>query len=208
MPAVYPAAPTSDKIDDLGHRVPLRDGNPSVALYAERDLLHRVVDALDFGVLVLSADLRTPIYANVAAAALANEIPRPLADAIHDYVLSRRNAPRLPPALRVSWNDEPHYLRVVASAGTPPVEIVFLRREVRRDPEVMRILEQRFGVTRREYQVVAALRAGKTNRQIAAELGLAEGTVARHIHRLFQRTRVRNRTELVHLVDTLVNRSI
>lgn len=80
----------------------------------------------------------------------------------------------------------------------------FLRQEVLRDVEVLRTLELRYQITRREYQVVTELRLGKTNRQIAAEFGLAEGTIARHVHRLLERMGVHNRTELVHLVDELV----
>jgi DNA-binding NarL/FixJ family response regulator len=135
---------------------------------------------------------------------LKRGLPPDILDAIESYLSRRRNSRRLPSAIRVTVGTSAHYLRVVPSSEPVPLEIVFLRQEVLRDVDVLRMLEQRFEVTRREYQIISALRLGKTNRQIATELGLAEGTVARHVHRLLERMSVSNRTELVHLVDELV----
>lgn len=178
---------------------------PRLEAAEDLELARLALDALDVGVLVLSADLRSTLHANATGAPLvAGGIPTVLRDAIDSYVLARGNARRTPPALRVMVAGRAYFLRVVAAEGAVPVEIVFLRQEVLRDVEVLRILEERFGITRREYQIVNALRLGKTNRQIAAEYGLAEGTVARHVHRLLARMSVANRTELVHLVDELV----
>lgn len=174
----------------------------------ELELTRRALDALDVAVIVLSSDLRTRLYANVAARPLvAKGIPPALSDAIDSYVLQRASLRRMPPATRVVAGNQAYYLRVVANDETPPVEIVLLRQEVLRDVDVLRVLEQRYRITRREYQVVTALRMGKTNRQIAVEFGLAEGTVARHVHRLLERMGVHNRTELVHLVDELLKHS-
>lgn len=46
----------------------------------------------------------------------------------------------------------------------------------------------------RERQVLALVAAGKTNRQIAAELGISEHTVARHVSNIFQKLGVTSRT--------------
>jgi DNA-binding NarL/FixJ family response regulator len=51
----------------------------------------------------------------------------------------------------------------------------------------------------RERQVIAAVVSGRTNTEIAAELGLSEKTVETHLHRLFDRYGVLSRTELAVL---------
>jgi DNA-binding NarL/FixJ family response regulator len=179
-------------------------GGAARAQIDDLEVPRRALDALDIAVLVLTTDLRTRVYANANAEPLLRDgVPPNLSDAIESYVRSRRGRTP-PPALRVTVMDRRYYLRVVRSNGAVPLEVVFLREEVLRDVQVLRLLEQRFDVTRREYQVVSGIRLGKTNRQIATGLGIAEGTVARHVHRLLQRMGVHNRTEMVHLVDELV----
>ena len=50
------------------------------------------------------------------------------------------------------------------------------------------------GLTRRELQVLRLVAAGKTNRDIAAELVVSEHTVARHVQNIFTKLRVSSRT--------------
>jgi DNA-binding NarL/FixJ family response regulator len=52
------------------------------------------------------------------------------------------------------------------------------------------------GVTSREMDVVELVIAGRTNKQIAAELYLSPKTVERHVSSLFTRLAVTNRREL------------
>lgn len=54
----------------------------------------------------------------------------------------------------------------------------------------------RQGLTLRQKQIVGMLKIGSSNREIAQVLGLAEGTVKVHLHRIYQRAGVSNRTEL------------
>lgn len=51
-------------------------------------------------------------------------------------------------------------------------------------------------LTVRERQIVAIIRFGKLNKEIAYELGLTEGTIKEHLHRIFRKVGVNNRTEL------------
>ncbi len=51
-----------------------------------------------------------------------------------------------------------------------------------------------FGLTARELQVLRLVAAGKSNRQIAAELVISEHTVARHLQNLFAKLDVSSRT--------------
>jgi DNA-binding CsgD family transcriptional regulator len=49
-------------------------------------------------------------------------------------------------------------------------------------------------LSKRERQVLALVASGKTNRQIAAKLGISEHTVARHLSNIFDKLGVNSRT--------------
>lgn len=51
----------------------------------------------------------------------------------------------------------------------------------------------------RERGIVALVRRGLRNREIAEELGLTEGTVKVHLHKIFEKLGLRSRTELILL---------
>ena len=173
------------------------------------DLAGRALDALDTGIAILSADLRALLHLNAHARSLfggPRSLPPAVSEAVEAYVLARRNLRHPPPAIRVEHGERGLYIRAVASLGDPPVEVVFIREEVVRDVDAFRLLEGRHGISRREFQIIGALRLGKTNRQIAGDLGLAEGTVARHVHRLLERLGAPNRTRLVDMIEQLIAR--
>ena len=52
------------------------------------------------------------------------------------------------------------------------------------------------GLTAAERRVAALVAAGRTNREVAAQLFLAERTVAGHLTRIYAKLGVRSRTEL------------
>lgn len=52
-------------------------------------------------------------------------------------------------------------------------------------------------LTRREQQVALLIVRGLSNKEVARELGLSDGTVKLHVHRIFQKTGVRNRYSLI-----------
>jgi DNA-binding NarL/FixJ family response regulator len=51
-------------------------------------------------------------------------------------------------------------------------------------------------LTSRQNQIVTLLKLGSSNREIARVLGVSEGTIKVHLHRIFQRLGVANRTQL------------
>jgi DNA-binding CsgD family transcriptional regulator len=57
-------------------------------------------------------------------------------------------------------------------------------------------------LTKREQQVVAILLEGRSNKEIARRLGIAEGTVKWHLHSIFRKTGVFRRVALVAKVMT------
>jgi len=52
-------------------------------------------------------------------------------------------------------------------------------------------------LTRREQQVALLIVRGLSNKEVARELGVSHGTVKLHVHRIFQKTGVRNRYSLI-----------
>jgi DNA-binding CsgD family transcriptional regulator len=58
------------------------------------------------------------------------------------------------------------------------------------------------GLTTAEKRVAALVAAGRTNREVAAELFLGERTVASHLTHIYAKLGVRSRTELARKVQT------
>lgn len=62
---------------------------------------------------------------------------------------------------------------------------------------------QQHGITTRESEVIHEIYKGKTNQEIADTLFIAIQTVKDHTHRIYQKTQVKNRTQLVSLYENL-----
>jgi DNA-binding NarL/FixJ family response regulator len=56
-------------------------------------------------------------------------------------------------------------------------------------------------LTPRELEVTRLVASGRTNKEIAAQLFIAEGTVKIHLHNIFEKTAVSRRAELVRLAQ-------
>jgi two-component system, NarL family, nitrate/nitrite response regulator NarL len=54
----------------------------------------------------------------------------------------------------------------------------------------------KFGLTPRELQIVSAIVAGQTNREIAQQFSVSEDTVKHHVTNVFDKCGVSNRLEL------------
>jgi DNA-binding CsgD family transcriptional regulator len=59
------------------------------------------------------------------------------------------------------------------------------------------------GITERERQVLQLLADGRSNKEIAAQLGVSPNTVKTHVARLFEKLRVARRTEAIQLAREL-----
>lgn len=78
------------------------------------------------------------------------------------------------------------------------VEAVALGRMVFPFLDVRKIHESPLsGLTRRELEVLSALAAGRTNKEIAADLALSSNTVKFHVKNLFQKLDVHNRSQAI-----------
>jgi DNA-binding NarL/FixJ family response regulator len=168
-------------------------------------LLRRALDALDVGVLVFGADHEL-LYCNRMACELFGEpLPAAVQEAFEASVIARRESGHRS-AMRFEWNQRAFWLRAVHDPAPPALEVVRVREEAVRDAEAFRLLNARYAVTRREYQLLQELRSGKTNPEIALALGLARATVKNHVRRLLERFDVPNRTALVDLIEKILSR--
>ena len=59
----------------------------------------------------------------------------------------------------------------------------------------------RYGVTKRERQIVEKICLGKTNKQIAEELFISLQTVKDHTHRIYSKIGINSRMQLVQLMN-------
>jgi len=56
----------------------------------------------------------------------------------------------------------------------------------------------KFGLTKREIEIVQFIRQGSKNKVIADILNISEGTVKKHVENLFHKTNSVSRVELIH----------
>lgn len=66
--------------------------------------------------------------------------------------------------------------------------------------EIAPSLVEEYDLSLREVQVIRYLVKGYSNKEISAKLSITEGTVKVHLHNIYRKTGVGNRTELSHLV--------
>ena len=64
----------------------------------------------------------------------------------------------------------------------------------------LEISEQKYELTNREIEIIYHLLAGKNNKQLADDLYISINTVKKHLHNIFRKTEVNNRTELTSLI--------
>jgi LuxR family maltose regulon positive regulatory protein len=76
-----------------------------------------------------------------------------------------------------------------------------LGRSGRREAGAEGVLDQLF--SRREVEVLHLMVEGRTNRQIADELVVAESTVKTHLRHIYRKLKVGNRTEAVHRLQSM-----
>ena len=86
-------------------------------------------------------------------------------------------------------------LNLMESLPSPQGRRVAVKSGVHRQPELL---------SPREMQVLAEIRAGRTNREIAQRLGISTTTVNKHVHKILQKLSVRNRAHAATRLAALV----
>jgi DNA-binding NarL/FixJ family response regulator len=62
----------------------------------------------------------------------------------------------------------------------------------------------KFGLTRREQQLVGLLRVGLSNKEIGSRLNLSEQTVKNHVHRILRKVGANDRLEIVERCQSVI----
>jgi DNA-binding NarL/FixJ family response regulator len=69
-------------------------------------------------------------------------------------------------------------------------------------PAKRRLTNEHSPLTKRERHIILVLSGGLTNKEIGRRLKLAEGTVKVHLHHIYRKLGIANRTELAVLAHT------
>ena len=117
---------------------------------------------------------------------------RVVREGVLGYVLSDAPTSEVVSAVRRVWNGE---------AVSPPGLCAALFREVARQRTTVPSFHVKLslGLSTREQQVVLLIARGMTNKEIAAELQLAEQTVRNHVHRMLRKAGANDRLHVVEL---------
>jgi len=78
--------------------------------------------------------------------------------------------------------------------GEPKGVLVFLKEDLS-----INIFREKYGITGRQMEIVSMIISGMTNREIAAQAGLAEKTVENHLFNIYNKLGIDNKIELYNL---------
>jgi DNA-binding CsgD family transcriptional regulator len=102
------------------------------------------------------------------------------------------------------------YLMAFFSANLPP--LLFWRGYLRKyavapslqamSPDIMKQFFQDYKISKREEEVIQELCAGRSNKEISQALFISLQTVKDHIYRIYQKTNVKNRVQLINLIQS------
>lgn len=88
---------------------------------------------------------------------------------------------------------------VVLEQGAPG-RLITIEHRSRSAPDFTQVLQERFGLTEREIEVLEKVMAGGGNREIAQALFIAEVTVKKHLQNISVKVGARTRTGIAHAV--------
>ena len=85
----------------------------------------------------------------------------------------------------------------MVNKGESLIEPVLATKVLDKFSELARHEKPDHNLTPRELQIITLLADGKTNKELASELFISEKTVKTHITHIFEKLKVRDRTEAV-----------
>jgi DNA-binding NarL/FixJ family response regulator len=104
------------------------------------------------------------------------------------YLLKKASMPQIAEALKELYN------------GGSPMSAQIARRLVQRYQKDTQPTQEEALLSAREKEIIQLLSTGLLYKEIADKLGLATGTVKQHIHRIYEKLHVDNRTEAINKV--------
>ena len=177
----------------------------------DEGLCREIVEGFEVSVLVLDLACRRVQYANASARALLGSfgasgavVPRALAASLSAWLASEPPQPRFRASLALATpNGDRHYARAKLLDGGEDRLLLVLSPHVLRERDLRQGLQERFHLSAREGQVIQCLRAGLSNSEIAARMGLTVGTIKNYLSQIFTALGVRSRTQLLTSLQSL-----
>jgi two-component system, NarL family, nitrate/nitrite response regulator NarL len=162
----------------------IRKCSPDVAVL---DIAMPQLTGLDVLASIATDDLATKVVL-LAATASDEQIVRAIARGVRGIVLKEEALTELARCIRA----------VAEGRKWLPVALVdaALERETKRRSTSQRLTEL---LTTRERQIVLLVADGLSNKEVGRKLNLSEGTVKIHLHNIYQKLHVNNRTTLATL---------
>ncbi len=192
-----------------------RSGSPRAPRGAGRppddQLCRAIVESLETAVMVVDPACSRLLHANETALTVLRAfggtidgVPPAFRGILERWLASTPPQARFRESLRITApNGELYYLRAKELDADPSRLLLVMTPHVVRRRDLRDHLHARFGLSAREVQVVEALRAGLTNSEISARLGLSEGTVKNYLSRVFAALHVHSRTQLLTFLESL-----
>ena len=78
-----------------------------------------------------------------------------------------------------------------------------LEAEIAAAEDAIKAVVNKYGLTDREADVLELINMGQGNLQIAAELGISENTVKRHVNNIFKKTETQSRHEIIFKISNI-----
>ena len=69
--------------------------------------------------------------------------------------------------------------------------------------DAVMIVSERYGLSKREKEVLELINCGMSNPQIAGELSISENTVKRHVNNIFRKTETQSRHEIIYKISNV-----
>ncbi len=92
--------------------------------------------------------------------------------------------------------NSPEYRKLLSN--TPQYSVSLIENNIERSSLInMEDLNRKYGLTKREGEVIEYIYQGLSNKDISLKLKTAEATIKRHIWNIFNKTGAENRTQLI-----------
>lgn len=176
-----------------------------------------ILESLDLGILLLSGDLNDIAYANRPAREVLADggapgpvLPAVLRDTLEAQLPDARAVPgRFTPAtVLVGPSGDRCFVRLKTIGDDSTASLLVTVSRGIRESDFHDVLVGEYGLTPNEVRVASLVAQGYRNREIAARMHVAVGTVKNCLTRIFSALDIHSRTELVALLHRLVaNRS-
>lgn len=173
------------------------------------DYARYLLDQLDSAILLLTPTLDEIRMHNAHATTLLRALgaagdapPSALVESIQSG-LAAASGPGFSPAVTLPTPAGPRYAVRVRKLPSDAGVVALATLAVSHERELAEVLFARYGLSRRDSRIVALVRAGLSNAEIAREMKLQCGTVRQYLSAIFAVLGVHSRTQLIRAIESM-----